>query len=85
MQTRRLQQAIIAHVCFLLKRFEFYTSVFKRFTRLKYIRYMPHLNKTSNFAFDHTDTGDQPGHALTNSTFVMSTWTTLIRLGGCSG
>ena len=37
MQTRRLQQAIIARMCFLLKRFDFYASVFKRFTRLKYV------------------------------------------------
>ena len=59
---------------FLLKRFDFYTSVFKQFTHLEYIIiHMPHLNKTNNFAFDHTDNGHQPGNPLTTSTFVMST------------
>ena len=46
--------------------------------------YMQRLNKTKKNAFDHTDNGDQPGHPRSTSTFDMSTWTTLIRLGGCS-
>ena len=29
---------------------------------------MLRLNKTNNYAFDHTDFGDQPGHPLTAST-----------------
>ena len=74
MQTRRLQQAIIAQVCFHLKRFEFYTSIFKGFTRLKYI--IIYAAPQQN---NYTDNGDQPGHPLTTALFSC---TALVQASG---